>query len=73
MHVCMYVCKLYFIILKGIGDMTAKEAAVRVMIEDYFPDVPDPGDQVTGCLCLNAYLMKKLYNKSCKNFNLRAK
>ena len=37
----MYVCTPNFIILKGILDMTAKEATVRVMMEDDFSDVPE--------------------------------
>ena len=46
MHICMYVCTPNFSILKGIWDMTAKEAAVRMMMENSFPDVPQLGDQV---------------------------
>ena len=33
----MYVYTLYYIILKGIGDMSAREATVMGMKEDDFP------------------------------------
>ena len=46
-YICMYICTLFFIILKGIRDMTAKEVVVRVMTEGDFPDVPVPIDQLT--------------------------
>ena len=53
MYACMSVCMPNFIILKGIWNMTAKEAAVRMMMEDNFPDVPEPVDQVTQFFLYN--------------------
>ena len=38
---------MYFIIFKGIGDMTTKQVAVLTMTDDDFPKIPQTGDQVT--------------------------
>ena len=54
MYACMHVCMPNYIILKGIWNMTAKEAAVRMMMEDNLSDVPEPGDQVTQFFLYNA-------------------
>ena len=42
-----YVCTLYLIILKGIWDMTAREAAVRAKDGCNLCDVSKAGDHVT--------------------------
>ena len=49
----MYVYTLCFIILKGIGDMTAKQAAVEKMAGDHFPNVLELGDEVTQFVLYN--------------------
>ena len=68
---CMCLCTLYLIILKGTGEMTAKDAAVSVMIKDHFLHVPEPGH---GSLYLCTYMMKKYCNNHLKIwFNLGAK
>ena len=42
--------------------MTTEEAAVSKMVEDDFPGLPEPGDQVTGSLCrIFQYLPKNWF------------
>ena len=56
--ICMYICTLCLIILRGIGDMTAKKVAVRVMTEDDFPHGLEPGNQIIAVTILGI----KVYN-----------